>query len=787
MANLPGGEMNRPLLVSLGVMAGGIIGGRLLALPPGGWLSLMILLLGIAASFWVRGRRQIGFLLISILFCGAAFGAAGQKGAYQQEIRGNAAFDQQRLTITGVQITDAVIRDGKTSLVVALPTDAPSGPRGRLLVYLAAPQAIPWYGRELQLTGRFVAVKPVNQLGPSYYEQQGLTGILFMSSKKAIKPGQPALPFPLLWSHQLRERLISQSRKYLTKENEALLQGVLFGLRPKPELLEDVLRQMQQTGMMHLLAVSGLHIGIVVGFLTLLLRPLQLPRRIRLLFLIGLTSLYILMTGLRPSVLRAGLMLLIYLWGKEGKGAADPLERLSLAGIVLLLFNPNYLFNVGYQLSMFATAGVVWLMPLLAAYLGVDSWPNRLLIFVFKAFLLSFSVQLLLIPLLIIYFGYFSWLSPLVNLFLAIPATLIVVGGLAGEFLALIIPSLGEALFWLVELNLTLVKRVTAFFAGLGWGVAFVDFFPWPWLLGYYLALVLFLDKFRPNLINGHRGFRLGSLFIGLLIIGNLLIWQAYFTGLAGAFVELTVLDVGQGDALVLQTPDGVTALIDTGKPGQGRKKIVPFLRKKGVKSIDLIILTHHHQDHYGGLAAISKKIPVRRVYTNQPGARSHKLRWKKSVLSKAIQSTNRAAGLSFKVGKHLQGTIWQAPGVSSENDRSLVTLMSFGRSRLLFTGDLSRPGERVLTALLGTKLRANLLKVGHHGSDSSTTLPFLSQVKPQLALISVGKYNHFGHPGPRALNRIRSVLGGNIYRTDQAGDLRVRIYGDKIRIWDEK
>jgi len=506
------------------------------------------------------------------------------------------------------------------------------------------------------------------------------------------------------------------------------------------------------------------------------LEKLHFPKSWRLIPLVLVSTLYIMMTGMEPPVLRAGLMLFCYLLGENLDAKDQPLNRLSFAALVLLVMRPNNLFEIGFQLSIMATLGIVVIYPALAECFSVkQKWLKP----IWKGLLVSSAAQLAILPLLVNYFQQIAWSSPVVNLLLMIPAEIVVVGGLLGESLSLLLPWLGWFCLKIVDLTLNLIRLLVHLIGSQSWAAGFSPSWTWCWMLGYYLALVLLWEAWRPNLISRHvRDW--GLALVVFLILLNLVVWLQLPHFLAEPALKITMLNVGQGDAIFVQAPDGARILIDGGDVGEGKAQVLPFLRKEGVERLDLVLGTHGHRDHLGGLSEVLVEIPTEKLLLPVPQTddaqvflrQLKRLRLKPTFCSK----------MRFRFGNQVIAQIISLPEAEDENDRSLVLALTYGKNQILLTGDLTEKGEAILYKQYPEYRKLAILKVGHHGSQYSTTLPFLTQVRPKIALISVGKDNRYGHPGTETLKRLYS-LGIPIYRTDRQGQIDLALYLDRIII----
>jgi competence protein ComEC len=544
---------------------------------------------------------------------------------------------------------------------------------------------------------------------------------------------------------------------------------------------------MQRTGTIHLLSVSGLHIGfIIIGF-NIILGWLRCPRKWRIIPLTMGVWFYILMTGMDPPVLRAGLMMLLYSVA-ELLGTRDSnLNRLSLAGLILILYKPCNLFEIGFQLSFLATLGVVWIYPILKEYFPVPGTIARFPLAkpIWEGILVSLGAQSLVVPVVIHYFQMISWSSTLVNLILLIPAEIIVMGGFVGELIGVFIPFAGRLILTGVDWTLQLTRYVIDFFGNRPWSTSNVPRWPWPWVAAYYLGLATFLDWLRPNHLNGKRMIRSSAFVLIILVIITGVIWAVYLDKAANQYLQVSFLDVGQGDSIFVKTPDGHTALIDGGDEGEGLKSILPFLHQMGVYRLDLVAGTHGHKDHIGGLPEVLPEIPAKELILpvqDTLDMRNFLVCLPKVRMARVSPDQSR----KIELGDSVTLEIMALADACSENDQSLVTIIHYQNEKVLLTGDLEFEGESLLMRKYPDLIRASFLKVGHHGSNYSTSMDFLAQVRPKIAVISVGGENRYGHPGKKTLNRLHS-MGVRVYRTDLNGRVDLRVNHGKWVVWRER
>jgi competence protein ComEC len=333
---------------------------------------------------------------------------------------------------------------------------------------------------------------------------------------------------------------------------------------------------------------------------------------------------------------------------------------------------------------------------------------------------------------------------------------------------------------------LTLTGQIVRLIGSPSWAVGWSPEWSWMWVAGYYLALFLAVDWLHPNRLTGKFHLKLSpaSALIGLLILANLVCWSVLGYRIHPRYLQLAMLDVGQGDALLVKTPDGHSVLVDAGDVGKGNGRVLPALREAGIDRLDQVYISHGHRDHLGGLGELIGRVGIGALYY-PAGNETPELR---EILAKAARARVRCHSVSrdqtMKLGDYVSEAVYpvDAGEMGAENDRSLVLMIDYGKNKILLTGDLGPEGEAMLVQKFPQRLRSTVLKVAHHGSDLGTGMPFLAQIKPAVALISVGASNRYGHPGPGVLNRLRS-LGIPVYRTDRQGRIDLRIYQEYLTV----
>ncbi|GEM87380.1 DNA internalization-related competence protein ComEC/Rec2 [Meiothermus granaticius] len=504
--------------------------------------------------------------------------------------------------------------------------------------------------------------------------------------------------------------------------------------------LGETYTEFQRAGLAHALALSGLNVGILVGFFVLLLYKLG---RWRYLAALGLLLLYLLLVGPQPSLVRAVIMAAFVLVGLFlGKGKVELLPALLLALALHLIIWPHALYSLSFQLSYLAVLGLAVVWPRLPQLPGWKGW-------LWASLGLTLAAQVFLLPLLLHSFHALPLLSPLSNLLVLPLLNLLVPLG----FLKLL---LGGVLAWPVEwLSQAVLKLVGWLAQGpqLYWG----EISPVGFIL-YFLALGPLLLA-----LYGRLGWSRAMVLSATAVLASLL-------PLPFQRGEIWQLDVGQGDASLIRLPGGVEILVDGGRDW-AYPRLEGALRALGVDDLDLVIATHADADHIGALPQLIRNFPVQALVTGprRPGDPND------DDLRQAAQDRH------VKVIQAGFGSLLAIPGArlrflnpygdeASDNELSLVFVLETAGRKALFTGDAPLSSEERWAGEA-----VSILKVGHHGSASSTGQKLLQRFHPQIALIGVGS-NTYGHPTAQVLERL-DAWGVEIHRTDVEGAIRVGLW----------
>lgn len=817
----------RPIVFATLAFMGGLALGREVIVPA--WCLIVPAALAVVALFgeqWrVRGApasaiSPAGYLFFPLLFI---LGWAESNQAIRIDRRAEAiaiAFEPYEV----VQIEGRIAEPpglGNESMVLVLDhprlstAPRPDLPSSFPLMVMATVKlnegdasSLPLQGSRVRLWGRVRVPESAGHQTDfdrrNLMLSRGIGAIFHAASAKDMEllPSSATPSAALLSSlDRLRRTMRSQLDSVLSPSHSALAAALLLGDRRglSPQLAEDFTK----TGLAHILSVSGLHTGFVLIIILFLARMMMVPIRGCAVVGIGALIAYTTLTGFQPPVVRAAIMG-CFLMGAWGLGrTASTLAALAASALFTLVLDARNLVRVDWILSYLCIASIIILAPPLTAMFSTndeeeESKKSRLAltirrysrILIFGPLVTTLAISIGLLPVQLALFQRISWVAFPANLLGAVISFFIVA---LTMFITLLgwIPFVGSLIALALASLLTFFESFVSLMARLPGASLNVPPMPLLLLTLYYTFLL-----YGPHLREGEgpkreasRRQKLHTMYRVLACTLVILIMPFFARAFEGGFLDLYVLDVGQGDALVLRFPDGKVGVVDGGlRHGgdRGRQTVAPFLRALGVSRIDFAVASHADADHIGGLVYLVENFTIGRFLQGQDASDSALF----AELQKTIRD-HRVPSRPIRAGDAIEGlgpvevTVLNPTPDEDNNDASVVLLVDFNEIEMLLTGDIETPAERRI--IEGGRARdIEVLKVAHHGSRTSSSEAFLDAFTPEVALISAGRGNSYGHPSADVISRL-NAHGITIARTDELGTLRVRTDGHNVALFRYK
>jgi competence protein ComEC len=775
-----------PLLLAVLAYAAGLLAG-LRMLPTGVLLPLLPLMLLVLLRWRTRAAAAAAFVAAGVL-------VGGMRGdAVRRDCRLDIP-DEARVQLAGVPLvlpTEGVTTPFRAVLAVygagaaqrtcRVTVRVRSSATHMALIEAAARGQQP----PLLVHGRWMAYPRRG----GWQRRAEFTGAVLLDSVQTLAVAPAAVPTA---SAAIRFRAGQQARlRAMLPERwgvaEALLLAQRAGLTPETRT------RWVAAGLVHLLAISGMHVGLIVAGVLLLCRAGGLAPRTARRLAVLLTAAYVMFLGAPSAALRALLQAVLLLGAVELQRPAEPFTALAAAAMVILLLEPMAVLDPGFQLSFAGMIGLIgWRRPI------AQLLPRRMPAHVRDGLAAGIAASALTTPVAALQFGTAAWIG--------VPASLVAVPFLAAAVAALLSALLIAALTGRVaglhaaaaDLPLRVLDGTADLAARVPGGHGYMAASTVMALLTAAAVVIVVRRALHgrgpgpappshaPETAHAawqrrHRlhAFRLtAAAAAGIAILAwSPLLLRPHHDG-----VEIHAIDVGQGDAFAIRTPSNRWILVDAGprslRSDAGRDRVVPYLLRHGARRIEALILTHPDADHIGGAIAVMDAFDVATII--DPGFPAGKDMFI-DLISAARRSDRRWIAAREGVTLAVDGVIISLlhplsalDAARDANDNSVVFSLRFGQFTALFFGDAPRSVEEQLVARHGGRLRAELLKVGHHGSTTSTGELLLRTARPDLALVSAGRNNRYGHPAPAVLQRL-SDHEVRVLRTDVLGNITVR------------
>lgn len=548
----------------------------------------------------------------------------------------------------------------------------------------------------------------------------------------------------------------------LNKKNASVMKAIILG--DDSLLDEDYKDKYRQLGIAHILAISGLHIGIIAGALLFVFGNLAISYKISSFITLIFIFTYGYIVGFPASILRASMILFMIIIARIFFKRPDYINSISLVGLILLLYNPLWIFDIGFQLSFIATLSIVILTPIISKKIFLE-------VRFAKTFSALISVQLGTLPLLIYHFNYISLTSLFSNMILIPILSYVLIATII--LLGLSIPffNLSITIMKIIDITLNYFTKIINFHHNY-LNIVLNDS---SWYLinivSYYIIIYI--------MINIKKIKKLKYGYINMFFYTVLLVTILNFLSLSTFKWSINFIDVGQGDSSLIRIKDKAF-LIDTGGNilsdyDLGEKLLIPYLLKNNIRKLDGVFISHFHEDHTEGLISLLKTdfIKVKKIYYNQNNIKNNLYKEIKNISKlkniEMIQMKNQNKLKVYDIAEF--GFFNNEKTDLEENNNSNIISMNTDQMKILYMGDAEKELEDEF--IKHNKAKYDIIKIGHHGSGTSTSINLLENIKPNLAIISVGK-NSYGHPNEEVLENLKNE-NIRVKRTDIDGNILIK------------
>jgi competence protein ComEC len=635
----------------------------------------------------------------------------------------------------------------------------------KILINIKMSQDIPSmkYGDSLYIEGEFKQPEEARNYKGYNYKQylktKKIIGTVELEKAKILKSSNGS------FIHNIQKYIKDTINGTLTDEEGNLLLAILLG--DKDKLSEDIQESFKTSNLSHMLAVSGAHVSYIILGLTYVLQNSIIGKKNGKIVCIFFLLVFMAITNFTPSVTRACIMAILTLFSSIIYRKSDVYTNISVAALITLIFNPYSLLDLGFQLSYGGTIGII----IFIKRIQEKKSNSKVINYIKQMALVSIYANIIIIPIMMYHFNTVSFTFIISNIMASPILGIIVITGFLFIIASITVKPLTRLIAIFIKPILSILIKISQICSKLPFSNILVVT-PYMFNVISYYAIILYCIKSKKN--------NKCKIIICLLIVLILINFIIY---IFPQKLRIFFIDVGQGDSTLIITPDKKTVLIDGGGSDSfdvGEKVLLPYLLDRRILKIDYVLISHFDTDHCGGILTIMEKVKVKNIIISEQAEHSENYeRFKKLMIHKRIRLIEVKKGDKIKIGRYSEFKIlFPTSRLLSENplnNNSIVAQFNYNNFKMLFTGDIEKLAEQQILKTEKAEIRADILKVAHHGSKTSSIPEFIKAVRPKIALIGVGKNNTFGHPNQQTIKNLENIKC-RIYRTDLQGEIIIKI-----------
>lgn len=635
----------------------------------------------------------------------------------------------------------------------------------KILINIKMSQDIPSikYGDSLYIEGEFKQPEEARNYKGYNYKQylktKKIIGTVELEKVKILKSSNGS------FIHNIQKYIRDTINGTLTDEEGNLLLAILLG--DKDKLSEDIQESFKTSNLSHMLAVSGAHVSYIILGLTYVLQNSIIGKKNGKIVCIIFLLAFMAITNFTPSVTRACIMAILTLFSSIIYRKSDVYTNISVVALITLIFNPYSLLDLGFQLSYGGTIGII----IFIKRIQEKKSNSKVINYIKQMALVSIYANIIIIPIMMYHFNTVSFTFIISNIMASPILGIIVITGFLFIIASITVKPLTRLIAIFIKPILSILIKISQICSKLPFSNILVVT-PYMFNVISYYAIILYCIKSKKN--------NKCKIIICLLIVLILINFIIY---IFPQKLRIFFIDVGQGDSTLIITPDIKTVLVDGGGSDSfdvGEKVLLPYLLDRRILKIDYVLISHFDTDHCGGILTIMEKVKVKNIIISEQAEHSENYeRFKKLMIHKKIRLIEVKKGDKIKIGRYSEFKIlFPTSRLLSENplnNNSIVAQFNYNNFKMLFTGDIEKLAEQQILKTEKAEIRADILKVAHHGSKTSSIPEFIKAVRPKIALIGVGKNNTFGHPNQQTIKNLENIKC-RIYRTDLQGEIIIKI-----------